>query len=93
MKNIARNRYVTIHLEDGDNAVILDGVASAHGRPAPELAERLVELYSDKYPADGYTPTADQWNEGGLYEFRPTLVLAWTEFGVDMTRWRFHEAE
>lgn len=90
MKNIAENPYVTVHLEDGDEVVILDGTAREHGRPTPDLAARLVELYSAKYAADGYAPALDTWNEGGLYVFRPTVVLAWTEFGVDMTRWKFH---
>jgi hypothetical protein len=35
----------------------------------------------------GYAPQPDQWDEGGLFVVEPTLALAWTEFGVDMTRW------
>lgn len=93
MKNITSNPHVAVHLEDGMQAVILEGVAREHGRPTPEFANTLVELYSAKYAGSGYTPTADTWDEGGLYVFTPTLALAWTEFGVDMTRWKIEYAE
>jgi nitroimidazol reductase NimA-like FMN-containing flavoprotein (pyridoxamine 5'-phosphate oxidase superfamily) len=88
MRNIAANPHVAVHLEDGTQAVIVEGVAREHGRPSPEFAERLATLYSEKYASDGYAPAPDTWDEGGLYIVEPTLALAWTEFGVDMTRWR-----
>jgi nitroimidazol reductase NimA-like FMN-containing flavoprotein (pyridoxamine 5'-phosphate oxidase superfamily) len=87
MKNIAANPNVSVHLEDGTQAVIVEGVASPVGKPSRELAEALVEFYTAKYADQGYTPTAEQWDQGGLYVMQPTLALAWTEFGVDMTRW------
>ena len=90
MKNMARNPHIVVHLEDGDKAVIVEGIVREHGRPTPEQAARLGERYSAKYADSGYTPTPDTWDEGGLYVMEPTLALAWTEFGVDMTRWRIH---
>jgi nitroimidazol reductase NimA-like FMN-containing flavoprotein (pyridoxamine 5'-phosphate oxidase superfamily) len=88
MRNIATNPHVAVHLEDGTEAVIVEGIASEHGRPTSEFAEQLAALYTAKYADSGYAPTPDTWNEGGLYVVNPTLALAWTEFGVDMTRWR-----
>jgi hypothetical protein len=88
MRNITANPHVAVHLEDGTQAVIVEGIAHEHGRPSPEFAERLATLYSEKYAGDGYAPAPDTWDEGGLYIVEPTLALAWTEFGVDMTRWR-----
>lgn len=93
MKNIAANPHVAIHLEDGDEAVIVEGVAREHERPTPEFAKRLAALYAAKYADSGYEPAPDTWDGGGLYVVEPTLVLAWTEFGVDMTRWRFRRPE
>ncbi len=87
MRNVASQPHVAVHLEDGNEVVIVEGVVHKHGRPTPSFAAQLVELYSAKYAALGYTPTADTWDEGGLYVLEPTLALAWTEFGVDMTRW------
>lgn len=88
MRNIAANPHVAIHLEDGTRAVIVEGIAREHGRLTPEFARQLVDLYAAKYAEDGYSPTVDTWDEGGLYVVEPTLALAWTEFGVDMTRWK-----
>ena len=88
MKNIAANPHVAIHLEDGGEAVIVEGIAREYGRPTLEFAKQLAALYAAKYASSGYAPSADTWNEGGLYVVEPTLALAWTEFGVDMTRWR-----
>ena len=87
MKNIAANPHVAVHLEDGTHAVIVEGTAGPAGKPGRELAEALAGLYAAKYGAMGYAPTPDQWDGGGLFVVEPTLALAWTEFGVDMTRW------
>ena len=92
MRNIAANPHVAAHLEDGDHAVIVEGVVREFGRPSPEFAEQLAGLYAAKYKSLGYEPGPDTWNEGGLYVLEPTLALAWTEFGVDMTRWKIRRA-
>jgi nitroimidazol reductase NimA-like FMN-containing flavoprotein (pyridoxamine 5'-phosphate oxidase superfamily) len=85
-RNIAENPYVSVHLESGDEAVILDGTARAHPKPSPELGEKLARAYSAKYAALGYAPKADQWDNGGLYEVTPYSALAWTKFTDDPTK-------
>jgi len=92
MRNIAENPHVAVHLEDGTQAVIVEGVARLVGQPSRELGEKLAELYGAKYAALGYAPEPDNWDKGGLYVVEPTLALAWTEFGVDMTRWVIRRA-
>lgn len=95
MKNIAANPRVAVHLESGDNVVILEGSAATVGPPPPrDLAERLAGLYAQKYEKFSYAPAPDQWDEGGLYVLRPKIALGWTlqnmdEFGKTYTRWRF----
>lgn len=88
-RNVAANPNVSVHLEDGTAAVIMEGVVEPIARPAPALAERVAAGYRAKYAASGYSPTADQWDNGGLYAIRPARVLAWTKFPTDCTRWRF----
>jgi nitroimidazol reductase NimA-like FMN-containing flavoprotein (pyridoxamine 5'-phosphate oxidase superfamily) len=88
MRNLAANPRIAVHLEDGDQAVIVEGVASTVARPSQELGEQLAALYAAKYAALGYAPEPHSWDEGGLYVVEPDTALAWTEFGVDMTRWR-----
>ena len=88
MRNIAANPNVAVHLENGVKATIVEGIAREVGVPSRELAVTLSELYSAKYAEDGYAPAPDTWERGGLYVMEPALAIAWTEFGVDMTRWR-----
>lgn len=92
MRNIAANPHVAVHLDDGDNVVVVEGIARSVDRPSPELGQTLSPLYIAKYASFDYAPEPDSWNEGGLYVVEPTHALAWTEFGVDMTRWRIRRA-
>ncbi|MGE0598164.1 MAG: pyridoxamine 5'-phosphate oxidase family protein [Dehalococcoidia bacterium] len=95
MKNIAVNPEIAVHLESGDEVVIVEGSAASEAVP-PErgLAARLAALYTAKYAAYDYSPEPDQWDAGGLYVLRPRKALGWTlrpgdEFGKTYTRWRF----
>ena len=95
MKNIAANPNVAVHLESGNEVLIVEGTASAVTAPPDRgLAERLAATYTEKYRDHDYSPKADQWDEGGLYVMVPRLALGWTfregeEFGKTYTRWRF----
>ncbi len=87
--NIRENPHVALHLESGDEAVILEGTARPAGRPAPELAGRIAQAYRNKYASSGYAPEADQWNDGGLFVFTFHQCLAWTKFNEDPTKFLF----
>ncbi|HZU12401.1 MAG TPA: pyridoxamine 5'-phosphate oxidase family protein [Chloroflexota bacterium] len=88
-RNIAQNPNVAVHLESGDDVVILEGTAEHVVPPAPDLAQKLVDALDAKYGAGGYHPAADQWNDGGLYAIRPRKAFAWTQFPEDTTRFTF----
>jgi hypothetical protein len=77
---------VSLHLESGDEVVIVEGESKAAGKPPPELAEKIAQAYRTKYAHQGYAPEASQWDEGGLYEITPRKVLAWTKFTDDPTK-------
>lgn len=91
-RNIAHNPHVSLHLESGEQAVILEGKAAPAGKPSTELAQRLSEAYKAKYATLGYAPEPDQWDEGGLYVFTPRQCIAWTSFTEDPTKFVFDEA-
>ena len=57
------------------------------GAPDPYLAAQVAAGYRAKYEALGYAPQADQWDQGGLFEFTPVKGMAWTKFPDNMTRW------
>jgi len=88
-RNISANPQVAVHLEDGTQALIMDGFAVIlDGKPNPAIAESVSEGYRAKYSEMGYSPTPDMWDNGGLFIFTPKKVLAWTKFPEDTTRWR-----
>ena len=92
-RNIIENPHVSLHLESGDQAIILEGTSRPAGKPSAELAQQLAAAYRAKYTQHGYSPKPDQWDEGGLYVFTPRQCLAWTVFFEDSTKFIFEEAK
>lgn len=88
-RNILENSQVSLHLESGEKAIILEGTSQPAEKPSTELAKRLSEAIKAKYGADGYAPEPDQWNEGGLYVFTPRQCIAWTVFFENPTKFVF----
>lgn len=90
-RDIAQNPQVAVNLESGDDVVILEGSVEELERPEPELARSLVESMTARYASSGYTPSLEQWHEGGLYRVVPRVAFAWTQFPKDVTRFTFSE--
>lgn len=88
-QNLTMNPHVSLHLESGEKAIILEGTSAPASRPDPELAKRLSEAYRIKYAALGYSPEPTQWDEGGLFIFTPRQCLAWTVFFENPTKFVF----
>ena len=85
-RNLAANPAVCIHLENGLDVVILHGDARELRDVDRSLAVRLAEASAQKY---GYAPKPEDYGKGGVFVFRPRMVLAWKQFPKDATRWRF----
>lgn len=92
-RNIASNPAVVVHLESGDQVVILEGEAHEIRHPERALTEQLSQLFSAKYAAAGYSPGPDNWDRGGLYRVQPHTVFAWTSFPSDTTRWKLKQTD
>ena len=88
-QNIELNSHVSVHLESGDQVIILEGTSVPAGKPGADLDSRLVEAYRKKYAPQGYSPEPHQWDEGGLYVFTPSQCIAWTQFTLDPTKFVF----
>jgi nitroimidazol reductase NimA-like FMN-containing flavoprotein (pyridoxamine 5'-phosphate oxidase superfamily) len=91
VRNLVDNAACTLHLEDGTRAVIVEGIAGPATPPEPALAARLSAAFG-KYKEQGYTPGPDSWQgelAGGLCRLAPTKALAWLNFPVDVTRFRW----
>jgi nitroimidazol reductase NimA-like FMN-containing flavoprotein (pyridoxamine 5'-phosphate oxidase superfamily) len=87
-RNLAASPAVCIHLESAMDVIILHGDAHELRDPDRALALRLVEASAQKY---GYAPKPEDVGAGGVFVFRPRLVLAWKQFPKDATRWRLDE--
>ena len=90
-RNLAANPAISVHLESGDEVVILEGVTEYPGKPSRELAQKLVAELARKY-SPTYVPTADSWDQGGLWVLRPKVAFGWSQFPANVTRWRFADA-
>jgi hypothetical protein len=90
-RNLAANPAISIHLESGDEVVILEGITDYVGRPDRAFAERLATELARKY-GPKYAPEPDTWDQGGLWALRPKVAFGWGEFPTTVTRWRFPEA-
>lgn len=90
-QNIMKNPYVTLNLENGEQAIFMEGTSKAAGKPDPPFAKRLAKAIGDKYKDRGYSPKPNQWDEGGLYVFTPRQCIAWSNFVEDPTKFTFEE--
>ena len=84
-RNLSQNAHVAVHLESGDDAVIVEGVVEEVTNPA-RLAQ-FVEAYAAKY--DVRPDPNDPQNV--YYAVRPQTAFAWFEkdFPNGATRWQF----
>ena len=86
-RNLARDPRVSVHLESGEDAVIIEGaVEMASAKP---LIKRINVMYGAKYLWKG---TQDEW-----YALRPYVAFAWlcpsagmeSVYAGTATRWRW----
>ena len=90
-RNLAQNPAVSVHLESGDDVVIVEGEVHPLTSPPRSLTTRISKAYQSKYAASGYAPEPEQWDQGGLYEMKPRVALGWDKFPDHCTRWHFEE--
>lgn len=83
-RNLAANPAVVVHLESGDEVVILEGEIETVGDDA--LAKTVSDVYSRKY---GYV--VDFTGPRPLSSLRPWIAYAWREqdYPATATRFRF----
>lgn len=85
--NLTANPAVVVHLESGDEAVVLEGTAVRVTDPA-EL-ERFDDAYAAKY--GGIRPARDMAQGNGFYRVALRVAFGWAEnsFPNSATRWTF----
>jgi Pyridoxamine 5'-phosphate oxidase len=90
-RNIEINPNISVHLESGREAIMLEGTSRPAEKPSPELGKKLSEAYKKKYEELGYAPEPNSWDGGGLYVFTLRQCIAWSKFNEDPTKFIFEE--
>lgn len=85
-RNLSRNRAVSIHLDSGDDVVIVEGTATE-----VDLSDKSTFKKLDAASRAKYKMPLMIVPESVVYVVRPRVVLAWTEkdFPKNATRWSF----
>lgn len=88
-RNLANNAAVSIHLDSGDDVVILEGTAVE-----VDLTDKPTFRKLDAASRAKYKMPLMVMPESVVYAVRPRVVLAWTEkdFPNNATRWQFDTA-
>lgn len=81
-RNLSANPNVTVHLESGDDVVILEGVVGRITDANDPRVTRVDDAYEAKYKMRHGIP---------FWVLRPQKVLAWSEFPKNTTRWVLSE--
>lgn len=83
-RNIARDKRVALHLDSGDETVILEG-ALIEAQVSQAKLKRISQRYIEKYELDPQLQDAGD----SLYRLLPTKVMAWLERDYPATAWIF----
>jgi len=79
-RNLAENPHVSVHLESGDDVVILEGTVGRITDPNDPQVTRVDDVYEAKYNMRHGIP---------FWVLKPAKMLAWTKFPTTATRWVF----
>jgi len=80
-KNLAKNPAISVHVDSGDEPVILEGRVEA-----VKLDKKVDAAYHGKYKMS----LSDMPPPVSLFRLRPAKILAWREktFGTSATKWK-----
>ena len=85
-RNLARDPRISIHLESGDDVVILEGAVAA--MRLGDVPPAVTRAYAAKYAFD---PAGEDAAEGTWYRLVPAIAHSWLEhdFQHSVARWEF----
>lgn len=79
-KNLAHNPQVVVHLESGDEVVILEGTVERITEDTHPMFQKVDDAYLEKYNMRHGVP---------FWVLKPKRAFAWHKFPTDTTRWTF----
>jgi hypothetical protein len=86
-RNLAENPAIALHLDSGDEVVIVEGIARRLS--GGEVPAAFSATYLAKYDVE--VPTGDDDPRYGFYEIVPRVAMTWSEaeFLESVVRWEF----
>jgi hypothetical protein len=88
-RNLRENPRMAIHVEFGDEVVIVEGTAHEVDAANEPETDAILAGYAKYRAAANYEADPANWSAGGLWELRPSRAFAWSAFPRDATRFRF----
>jgi hypothetical protein len=86
-RNLAANPAAAIHLESGNDVLILEGVAEDLTATDTDFGGRITDAWNAKYGRLAPDPATN-----GIFRLRPRAARAWSTATLeDGTSWRFDE--
>lgn len=87
-RNIQRDNRAIVHLESGDDTLIMHGIL-VHAQLSPDLQERMGQAYVEKYHLDPQMGETDN----PFFRLLPRKVMAWLEsdYPATATCWHFDD--
>src|SRR4051794_7316070 len=84
-RDIARDPRIVMHLESGDDVVILEGVVGA------DWSDEVLAAYAEKYSMAAGELAFERGDDGNMFRLAPDRVQAWLEgeFIASAVRFRF----
>jgi hypothetical protein len=92
-RNLAQNPACVIHVQQGDDVVIVEGDARLLTEPSAEVLERCRVGFAKYQVSHGNTVAPETWVGKGFWEVTPRVVFGFSDYVTDATRWRFPEPE
>ena len=85
-RNLFENPQVVVHLESGDDVIVLEGAALELKNPSK--LEQVAKLYSEKYKGDEIYPDIEC-----VFELQLQVIFSWLErdFHHTATRWTYSQ--
>ena len=88
-RNLRANPQLAIHVEFGEEVVMVEGAATELIAPPDPKAASILAGYAKYHQAANYDADPANWARGGLWELTPARAFAWSVLGKDATRFRF----
>lgn len=88
-RNLGINPACVVHVQHGEDVVIVEGEARLLDRPDEVVLERCRRGFAKYAASHGSRVDPDAWVGKGFWEVTPSVVFGFSDYVTDATRWRF----